>query len=51
MRYMAAVDLEEEVSRVQAVEEMCRQRATKAPPSKRARVYRDCILRTLGGGL
>jgi len=55
MQYMAAVEttweFEEEVTRVQAVEEECRQKAAKEPPSKRARVYRDCILRALGGGL
>jgi len=51
MLFMAAVEFEEEVRRVQDAEEMCRQKAAKAPPSKRARVYRDCILHALGGGL
>jgi len=50
MQYMAAVETwEEEVRRVQDAEEVCRQGAAKAPPSKRARVYRDCLLRELGG--
>jgi len=49
---MAAVEtweFEEEVARVRDAEEMCRQRAAKAPPRRRARAYRDCLLRELGG--
>jgi len=50
MLFMAAVETwEEEVRRMQDAEEMCRQRAAKAPPGRRARVYRDCLLRVLGG--
>jgi len=49
MLTVAAVEFEEEVRRVQDAEELCRQKAAKAPPRRRARVYRDCILRALGG--